>query len=112
MKVWESRIGKQLNSQLLVNAHLHFDSLSEQSYNYHCFFCGYYSVTLIYDLNRKVTFVSSMADLQLTDEYDKDEADYLNVEEFWRNVKLRIIAREFLRFEVEHRTQVIELQNW
>ena len=52
-----------------------------------------------------------MADLQLTDDYDEDEAGYLNVEEFWRNVKLRMIAREYPGFEEKHLTQEIELQN-
>ena len=60
------------------------------------------------DLHRQK---GSMADLQLTDDYDEDEAGYLNVEEFWRNVKLRMIAREYPGFEEKHLTQEIELQN-
>ena len=69
MNVLESRIGKQLIPQLVVNAPLHFERLLKQSYRYHCSFCGYHAVTLIYDLNRKVTFACPMADLQLTDGY-------------------------------------------
>ena len=108
VKVWESRIGKQLNSQLVVTAHLHFDRLSEQSYDCDCSFCGYHSVTLIYDLNRKVTFVCLMADLQITDDYDEDEADYLNVEKFWRKVKLCMIARGFPGLEDKHQYDTIQ----
>ena len=95
VKVMENRVGRQLDSQLVINAFLHFDSLSDHGYNYHCSLCGFHPVTLIFDLNKKVTFGCSASDLQLPDDYDEEETDHVNVEEFWRKVELCMVARGF-----------------
>ena len=49
----------------MVNAYLHFDALSDHSYDYNCLLCGYHPTTLIMDLNKKVSFACNMSDMEL-----------------------------------------------
>jgi len=63
VKVLESQLGQQLNSQNVINAYLHFDSLSQHSYEYSCSLCGYHPKILIMDLNKKVAFNCNVSNL-------------------------------------------------
>ena len=65
MKVLEGRLKRRLNPQTVVNAYLHFDALSDHSYDYSCLLCGYHPTTLIMDLNKKVSFACNMSDIEL-----------------------------------------------
>ena len=56
VKVLESKIGVCLNAQTILNAYLHFDALTEHSYEYSCILCGYHPKVLIMDLNKKIAF--------------------------------------------------------
>lgn len=95
MKVLEGRLKRRLNPQTVVNAYLHFDALSDHSYDYSCLLCGYHPTTLIMDLNKKVSFACNMSDIGLPEVYNRDNADFVHCDKFWKNVELSMIQRGF-----------------
>jgi hypothetical protein len=95
VKVLERKLNRQLNSQAIINAYLHYESMCEHPYDYSCNLCGYHPTTLIMDLNKKVAFDCPLSDLELPDDYDANEADTVNCDTFWRNVELGMILRGF-----------------
>ena len=95
MKVLEGRLKRRLNPQTVVNAYLHFDALSDHSYDYSCLLCGYHPTTLIMDLNKKVSFACNMSDIELPEAYNCDNADFVHCDKFWENVELSMIQRGF-----------------
>ena len=95
MKVLEGRLKRHLNPQMVVNAYLHFDALSDHSYDYSCLLCGYHPTTLIMDLNKKVSFAYNMSDIGLPEVYNHDNADFVHCDKFWENVELSMIQRGF-----------------
>ena len=66
VKVMEAKIGISLNSHTVLNAYLHFDVLSEHSYDYSCVLCGFHPQVLIMDLNRKIAFRCAAEKLQIS----------------------------------------------
>ena len=58
-------VGKRLHSQSVIDAYLHFDSLSQHTYEYSCTLCGYHPKILIMDLNKKVAFNCNVSNLEL-----------------------------------------------
>ena len=95
MNILESQLGKQLHSQSVIDAYLHFDSLSQHSYEYSCTLCGYHPKILIMDLNKKVAFNCNVSNLELPEKYQMDDADLVDCDEFWGKVELSMILRGF-----------------
>ena len=95
VKVLESKIGVCLNAQAILNAYLHFDALSEHSYEYSCILCGYHPKVLIMDLNKKIAFRCSASNLQLPQNYDEDNHDTVNADTFWRIIEIHMIKRGY-----------------
>ena len=95
VKVLEGRLKRRLNPQTVVNAYLHFDALTDHSYDYNCLLCGYHPTTLIMDLNKKVSFACNMSDMELPEAYNRDDADFVHCDKFWENVELSMIQRGF-----------------
>ena len=93
VKILEQQLKATLKTQTIFNAYLHFEAMTDHNYQFNCAVCGYHPVTLIMDLNRKVCFKSPVSDLQLPEEYDEDEADYVDCFEFWNKVNASIIMR-------------------
>ena len=91
----QSRLKTRLNAQDVVNAYLHFDSMSQHDYNVFCVLCGYHPTTLIMDLNKKVSFACDKSQLELPEEYDQNDADYVDCECFWEKVELALLVRGF-----------------
>ena len=106
----QSRLKTHLNAQDVVNAYLHFDSMSQHDYNFFCILCGYHPTTLIMDLNKKVSFVPDKSQLELPEEYDQNDADYVDCECSWEKVELAMLMRDFPRRtvpEFEVQTQLL-----
>ena len=95
VNVLESQLGKRLHSQSVIDAYLHFDSLSLHSYEYSCTLCGYHPKILIMDLNKKVAFNCNVSNLELPENYQMDDADLVDCDEFWGKVELSMILRGF-----------------
>ena len=95
MKVLEGPLKRHLNPQTVVNAYLHFDALSDHSYDYSCLLCGYHHTTLIMALKKKVSFACNMSDMELPEAYNRDNADFVHCDKFWENVELSMIQRGF-----------------
>ena len=95
VKVLEGQLNKRINVQDVVNAYLHFNSLSEHAYDFCCLLCGYHPTILIMDLNKKVSFACNKLDLELPEDYDMHDADYIDCESFWEKVELSMVLRGF-----------------
>ena len=95
VNVLRNQLNKPINSQTVVEAYLHFDSMSSHAYNYHCALCGFHPTTLIMDLNKKVAFDCPQSYLELPDDYDTQEADIVDSDNFWRKVEMSMIIRGF-----------------
>lgn len=108
----EEKLGEQINHQKVLNAFLHFDALSDHSYDFHCLICGYHPSILIMDLNRKISFRCPMSELELPDKYDREEADRVECEQFWEKVELGMVMRGFSDREVEQLKVRPNLLNW
>ena len=96
VNVLESQLGKRLHSQSVIDAYLHFDSLSQHTYEYSCTLCGYHPKILIMDLNKKVAFNFNVSNLELPENYQMDDADFVDCDVFWGKVELSMIFRGFL----------------
>lgn len=83
VNVLEGRLNTSLDSQSILNAYLHFDSLSDHTYDFYCVLCGYHPITIIMDLNKKVAFDCPVQDLQLPEQYDLRECDLVDSDAFW-----------------------------
>ena len=66
VKVLEKRLQTKLNTKMILNTYLHFEAMSYHKYNFHCSICGFYPVTHIMDLNRKVCFKLAVKDVTLS----------------------------------------------
>ena len=89
----EKQIGEKIVHQRLLNAYLHFDALSDHKYLFSCAICGHHPKTLVMNLNKKVTFKCALSDLTLPDDYDENEADYVDCKKFWERVENSIVAK-------------------
>ena len=78
-----------------------FRCLSEHSYDYSCVLCGFHPQILIMDLNRKIAFRCAAEKFQISENYCKDDHDFVNVEDFWRRVELCMILRGYPGCTVE-----------
>ena len=47
------------------------------------------------DLNKKVSFACDKSQLELPEEYDQNDADYVDCECFWEKVELAMLVRRF-----------------
>lgn len=103
---------KGINAQDVVNAYLHFDSLNQHDYNFFCILCGYHPTTLIMDLNKKVSFACDKSQLELPEEYDQNDADYVDCEYFWEKVELAMLMRGFPRRTVPEFEVQTHLLSW
>jgi len=93
LRCYTNWLKTRLNAQDVVNAYLHFDSMSQHDYNFFCILCGYHPTTLIMDLNKRVSFACDKLQLELLEEYDQNDADYVDCECFWEMVELAMLMR-------------------
>ena len=56
VKLLEMKLRCSLSCPTILKAYLHFDAMSNHSYNFNCVLCGYFPQILIMDLNRKIPF--------------------------------------------------------
>ena len=89
----EKQIDEKIVHQTLLNAYLHFDTLSDHKYLFSFAICGHHPKTLVMDLNKKVTFKCVLSDLTLPVDYDENEADYVNCKKFGERVENLIAAK-------------------
>lgn len=82
-KILEGGLNRDLNIQNFISVYLHFDALCDHSYNCNCFLCGFRPTTLIMDLNNKVSFACNKSELELPQNYNREDADFLDCERFW-----------------------------
>ena len=108
----EEKLGEKINHQRVLNAFLHFDALSDHSYDFQCLICGHHPPILIMDLNRKISFRCPMSELELPEKYDREGADRVDCEKFWEKVELGIVMRGFSDREVEELKVRPNLLNW
>jgi hypothetical protein len=47
------------------------------------------------DLNKKVAFDCPVSDLELPEEYDRSEADLVDLDDFWWRVEMTMVLRGF-----------------
>ena len=94
-KALEGRLNRRLNIQNVINAYLHFDALSDHLYNYNCLLCGFHPTTLIMDLNKKVSFACNKSQLELPENYNREDADFVDCDRFWEKVELAMVLRGF-----------------
>ena len=86
----------KLDEQKVLNAYVHFEALSDRTYQFTCLQCGYYPPILIADLNRKVGFKYSMSnDEVLPDENDVD-VDYVHCDDFWDSTATSVLSKGFI----------------
>ena len=95
VKILKQQLHTRLSAQTIINAYLHFKTLSDHRYNFNCCICGYHPKALIMDLNKKINFRCSMSDLQLPEEFGENDADLVDCETFWSNVESSVIIRGF-----------------
>ena len=86
----QDMIGAKFSSYEVEYAYLHFESLSDHSYEYNCHVCGYHPSIMIYDTFRKASFKYSSKHL------------ILNISIYMRISTLYIIT-EYLRNKNEKR---------
>ena len=71
-KVIQSRLNVSLDSQLVLNVYLHFESLVNHQYEFSCVLCGFHPKIMIMDLNKKISSRCSAEKFELPDDYDED----------------------------------------
>ena len=82
------------SNRLLLNAYLHFEALTEHSYDFTCVSCGFHPPVLIADLNRRVGFKCCTSDDSIPDKED-DSSDYVDCQKFWNKDQTNMIMRGF-----------------
>ena len=112
VKVLEMKLRCSLNSQTILNAYLHFDAMSNHSYDFNCVLCGYFPQILIMDLNRKIAFRCPAEKLQLSENEIENAKDVVNVNDFWKNVKRCMVLRGFPGRHVKEFDIQPSLLNW
>ena len=96
-KALEGRLKRRLNIQNIINAYLHFDALSDHLYNYNCLLCGFHPTMLIMDLNKKVSFACNKSQLELPENYNREDTDFVDCDRFWEKVKLAMVLKGISR---------------
>jgi len=64
------------------------------------------------DLNKKVSFACDKSQLELPEEYDQNDADYVDCECFWEKVELAMLVRGFPRRTVPEFEVQTQLLSW
>ena len=91
--IWKFKV----DSRSVLNAYLHFEALSDRSYEFNCVECGYFPPIMIADVNRKVVFKYRAVDEEnlLDDEMENVDPDLVDSDDFWAKVLGGILSRGF-----------------
>ena len=107
----EGLLKTKLDSNLILNSYLHFESLSNRTYEFNCVECGYYPHILIADVNRKVAFKYREPD-EKTEEQNYSDADEVDCKKFWDDVTMEMVSRGCRGRKVNEMTVSPKLSNW
>ncbi|XP_058628753.1 uncharacterized protein LOC131538714 isoform X3 [Onychostoma macrolepis] len=93
VQIIEATEGESLpKGDLIMQAYLHFEALSDLDYIYSCVSCGYNPSTVIMDLHKKGVFSIPVSEIQSPPAtYD----GHVDIEEFWDAVAMDMISRGF-----------------
>ena len=72
------------------------DVLCQSGKEFYCYICRHHPWALVMDLNRKNSFKMSLNEIYRNIENDEvKDLDEVNMDEFWKKVKLNIISKSF-----------------
>ncbi|KAI4823843.1 hypothetical protein KUCAC02_012398 [Chaenocephalus aceratus] len=77
------------NKEMVLQAYLSFEALSEHDYTYACVSCGYHPATVVMDLHKKDQYACEIQNPP--QQYD----GRVNVKDFWDAVTMEILSRGF-----------------
>eukprot|EP00112_Aurelia_sp_Birch-Aquarium-sp1_P013996 Seg2997.2 transcript_id=Seg2997.2/GoldUCD/mRNA.D3Y31 product="HMG domain-containing protein 3" protein_id=Seg2997.2/GoldUCD/D3Y31 len=89
--IWKFKV----DSRSVFNAYLHFEALSDRSYEFNCVECGYFPPIMIADVNRKVVFKYRAVEEEnlLDDEMENVDPDLVDSDDFWAKVLGGILSK-------------------
>ena len=100
---------RKINSNLIMISYLHFECLSECTYEFNCMICGFYPHISIADVNRKVAFKYTSPTENDLNEDDVDEVDCQN---FWNDVAMEMMSRGFCSIKLNSLKVDTNLSYW
>ncbi|XP_052106603.1 uncharacterized protein LOC127739070 [Mytilus californianus] len=75
----------------LTNAYLMFEALTEHSYSFYCYLCGFYPTTIVMDGIRKTCFRHAVSDMVAPADFT-ELPETVDMDSFWKKVEQELIS--------------------
>ncbi|XP_050398510.2 HMG domain-containing protein 3 [Patella vulgata] len=96
--------------QHILDAYIHFESLTDHSYDFNCIRCGHYPPIIILDANRKSSFSLQGESIREPDTHIENAAQ---MDKFWKQVTDNIVASPMCSKDILNPYKVdVQYQNW